>query len=246
MIIKLNSKSYICGSCHVGNPGMYPLPEKVYRAAEKCTCIAVEADLRIPPSKSLIERITNFEKLIPQETKDKIEESLHEIGLKVDGSNPFMTVSRLTAGLMKECGLMASLGTEMHLMPFFKKTIELEGAEFAIDMFEKIAALENAAEIFSNSIRLSVSASIEDFNNMILYLRNGKYDEMHELKSAKMFSDEVRRIYLTERNERMADIIEGLEKEGEAVFVHVGAMHIGGKDGIVRILRDRGNTVDPV
>ncbi|RME35848.1 MAG: TraB/GumN family protein, partial [Gammaproteobacteria bacterium] len=57
--------------------------------------------------------------------------------------------------------------------------------------------------------------------------------------------DRLEKILLTDRNRRMADRMQDYLRRGDA-FIAVGAMHLPGRRGLLRLLEQAGYRVEPV
>ena len=64
---------------------------------------------------------------------------------------------------------------------------------------------------------------------------------LNDYPEYKRYEDEL----LTKRNKRWIPQIEKLAKE-KSVFVAVGAAHLGGKNGVIKLLKAAGYKVKPV
>lgn len=65
------------------------------------------------------------------------------------------------------------------------------------------------------------------------------------LKSAKKSTGKLRKLLLYSRNTIMADRIERLSRE-QSIVAAIGAGHLGGKKGVLKLLKDKGMTVKMV
>lgn len=84
------------------------------------------------------------------------------------------------------------------------------------------------------------------FDKMTRLYRDGKLQELSELLNeygeagAEMEDD-----LLTKRNKLMAERLEPMMKE-QAVFAAIGAAHLGGEEGVVKLLEAKGYTLTPI
>jgi len=65
------------------------------------------------------------------------------------------------------------------------------------------------------------------------------------LKSAKKSTGKLRKMMIYDRNEIMATRIAHLAKE-QTIFASVGAGHLSGKKGVLRLLKQEGFRIKPI
>ncbi len=130
------------------------------------------------------------------------------------------------------------------------KTIHaLESIKEQLDVFDKMSlqtqisllkvTLDNQAEMdvmLDEAIQLYLTRDMAKIESL-----NKKYTDYLEPEIAKIFTARL----LIERNHRMVERMIPILKQGN-VFVAVGALHLPGKQGIIKLLSDKGYKVRPI
>jgi hypothetical protein len=124
-----------------------------------------------------------------------------------------------------------------------KKIGGLETAEYQMSMFDSIP-YEDQANMLVESIK-STNAGEEEFKKMVeLYKKqdiHGMVSMMGEEESLGGYED----LLLVTRNKNWIPVMGEMMKT-QPVFFAVGAGHLGGKNGVIALLRQEGYTVVPV
>ena len=168
------------------------------------------------------------------------------VGLSAfDGMRPFV-VSGMLMSAQLDCGQPASFEgyfTQQAMMQ--QKPVEgLETVDFQFGIFEQIPhaeqvqwladALEDEAGAKAELQRMIDLYQAEDIDGMY-----GMFTEMDEYT-------EYKEVLLDQRNFAWQETLDKeLQAEGSE-FIAVGAGHLGGKAGMINLLRERGYTVEPV
>lgn len=119
----------------------------------------------------------------------------------------------------------------------------LETLEQQLRFMDEIP-MDQQLEGLVRSIR-DFKTETETFEDLIEAYKKQDVDELFKLVTGHQDMKDITNTLLDERN---ADWIPKLEKyfnQGNA-FVAVGAGHLGGKTGVIQLLRDKGYTVTPI
>jgi uncharacterized protein YbaP (TraB family) len=159
----------------------------------------------------------------------------------------FLTV--LASGDMSPGSLNSGemLSYEMEIMKLAedskKKMGGLETMEFQMSVFDSIP-YEAQAKMLVESIK-STNAGDEEFEKMMqLYLNqdiNGMVEMMGDEEGIGQYED----LLLVTRNKNWIPVMGEMMKQ-QPTFFAVGAGHLGGKMGVVALLRQEGYTLEPV
>lgn len=138
------------------------------------------------------------------------------------------------------------------------KMYEMEFLQAATTQQKKLGGLETIEEqlkIMNNSLGTDVALKMlheikkvgfEDTKTMVnLYKKqniHGLYDFM---KKSSYMTDEVYNEMLTKRNHNWINNMPDLMKN-ESIFFAVGAAHLSGNDGVLKLLKERGYKVTPL
>lgn len=260
-------KLYLLGSMHATNETAYPLRSAIMDAYKKCESLAVEADI-VAYETDMDAQIKSMEQMvyndgtkiydhIPVETYDKLKEILTENGLYIasfDNYKPIMWASMVDSIILGKSGLSTDFGIDQFFLKLAKeegKQIrEIESVEFQLEMFNSfsdelqtlmfspyIEDMEKQVDIINELFELWKGTDIKAFEKYL--------NEENEATTAKeqTLLDEYNKAMLIDRNIGMADKAEEYLQDGKNCFYVVGAAHMIGDDGIVKLLEQRGYTV---
>ena len=185
------------------------------------------------------------QKLTP-EVKAKLDTQLASLGLPAQALDPlepwFVSMTLAAAGAQK-IGLLPEHGTETILKKAAKdkgKPIgELEGIEHQLAMMDK---MPEPLQITSMSRSLDEMANLKEaFGPMVAAWASGDTDGLVKVMNKSMDEQpELRKVMLTDRNEKWAEWVGSrLDKPG-VVFMAVGAGHLTGKDSVQDFLAKKG------
>lgn len=139
-------------------------------------------------------------------------------------------------------------GVEEELMKLAKQNKKeikgLETMEFQAAVFDSIPYEEQAKELLKTIDSLNQYRKY--FDTMLNVYKSQQVMNMDELLSDTEFGMESHQdILLDNRNKNWVNQLKVIMKK-ESVFVAVGAGHLGGKNGLINLLRLQGYTVKPL
>ena len=263
MFWKVSSKDnvvYLLGSIHAGNKEMYPLAKEIEAAYAESTTLAVEADItRIDQGKIqafVVKGMYHGDDVlwnhINEETKKQMEKTCQLLTISCDAMakmKPWLLSVMLPSMAMMKYGMDVKYGIDRHFLemaaktPETKRILEIEGAEFQLKMLE---SFEGDLQEESLATSLSQMDKLKElFQTMRELWMSGDAEAMDDWITKNMAgSEKMRKVMIDGRNPAMADAAERLLKGKGRGFVVVGAGHLLGKDGVVRMLVDRGYKVE--
>ena len=257
----IEDTSYLFGTIHLIDSDDFFLPEGTEQALDKSKMVVFEIDIAemmdISAQLSLLMRAfmddgTQLSDLVSSDDYALIEKHFEEMGLPMfmlDRIKP-MFLSVFASGDMSPDGL--SSGDMMsYEMEFYdialkekKPTGGLETIEFQLSVFDSIP-YEDQAEMLVASIK-STDDEDDVFDQMIDLYLSQDIDSLYSMVGDEEFgAGEYEDVLIKDRNERWISGITGFMTEG-SVFFAVGAGHLGGPDGVIRLLRQNSFTVVPV
>ena len=188
--------------------------------------------------------------LITEEESKIVDIFLKEnIGLSLkmmDTFKPLMLTSMYLPKLL-DCPMKA---VDMELMKIAtaqnKELLGLETIEDQLSVFDKIPYKTQVDEIVKTA-KKNMADEKKEMNKMLAVYKSENIEEMLTLTQGsenKMFSDFSEDL-LTKRNQNWIPIIEKTAKENPTLFA-VGAAHLAGKDGVIKLLRKKGFIVEAV
>jgi len=134
-------------------------------------------------------------------------------------------------------------GMEMNIMKLAhtqKKEIKgLETVAFQASVLEKIPYKQQAQELL-NSID-SVDATKKESDEMVKLYKEQDLDKLldYSLKSDGGTTSDVQDVMINDRNRNWAEQFATITK-GKQVLIAVGAGHLGGKAGLLQLLKEKG------
>ncbi len=247
---------YLLGSLHVGKSELYPLPENITDAFEASDKVAVEADINnLSASLKMMEEgiyaggQTINEKLKPS-TLRLLEAKLSARSLNFSEYavfKPWFLSLFLQIMELKKLGFDEELGIDRYFLDRAegKEILELEGAEFQINLFNEFS--ESLQDMFLFSTLMGLDGLKIEIEQIVKAWISGDAAEMERIT----FKDKAKYPELSlmyeklfyERNRNMASKIEVFLKQGGSFFVIVGAGHLVGERGIVKLLEQKGYAV---
>ena len=125
-----------------------------------------------------------------------------------------------------------------------KEIIGVETLEEQLAVFDKIP-YKKQAELLVQGIT-DIDKSKKEFAQMIAAYKKQDLDGFEKIfKESEQGLDEFADVLLLQRNKSWIPVIEREAKE-KPTFFAVGAGHLGGKQGVIQLLRQQGYTVKPV
>jgi uncharacterized protein YbaP (TraB family) len=110
-------------------------------------------------------------------------------------------------------------------------------------MFNKITPIDQA-DYLIESIKTN-QFSKESIQSMIAFYNQGNLNEINKMTEQIMNTSFVD-IFLTQRNEKWMQTIQPLLSENKKIFIAVGAGHLTGNKGLIKLLREKGYTVKSI
>lgn len=120
----------------------------------------------------------------------------------------------------------------------------LETVEEQLSFFDKIPYKDQAAMLVE-SLR-DAGSSKEEFGNLVALYKQGDIEALQAVVTSQASGlGKYDQLLVTERNKRWVPLMEKAARE-KPTFFAVGAGHLGGTNGMIRLLRKAGYTVKPV
>lgn len=255
---------YMLGSMHVGLPNTV-YPEEIYAALDRCSALACEVDvIRLGEDNAeMNEAMKIFEcesaAELMGEDYDEIKQFFVEKGLykaKYDKYIPAMWSIVLTQKAAQDCGYSSDYGTEREFLTYAKqKNIPIIELETAAEQYQINASQSPAFQLYS--LKSSVDLPYETLKSQHSALYNA-WSKNNVLQLEIMlsssgvpeeFSEDFSEYYSAmyeKRQEKMADFVIKSLKNGDKVFLMVGAAHFYAKPDILDFLGDAGYLTENV
>ncbi|NES84091.1 MAG: TraB/GumN family protein [Moorea sp. SIO2B7] len=248
---------YLLGSVHFLKPENYPLPQSMYQAFNESEIVVFETSLA--PDASSLNLVIQKAMLPPGETlKTYLSETNYNI-VKNESANIgipleyfenlkpwFLAMNFVTIGLQK-LGFQPQYGVDFHLFnragQAGKQILFLETIEEQLDLFENLSKKEQ--EIFLLQSIQEIETIETSMNILIKTWNSGDVANFEDviLQSFEEFP-KYRDIFLTQRNRKWLTEIKLFLNQDQDYLVIVGAAHLVGNDGLIKLLQKEGYSVE--
>jgi uncharacterized protein YbaP (TraB family) len=243
--------SYLFGTMHVKDNRAFRNINFLEKCIHNCSAFAAEFDLKdsdpqrlqeaatLPSGSSLKDYLNpriykKVERLLLKETGHQLEHLKY--------NSPILLFNLISEAQFQEDNAEAldnalyNIAQEADKNLMGLETFEEQMSVFAkVDLEEQCRSLKKMATHF-------VSFKREIKKTSELYIQG---DLQKLLKKAKQSIGGMRQVLLYDRNIIMAERFESFAKE-QSLFAAIGAGHLGGKKGVLRLLKKKGYTIKPV
>ncbi len=255
-----SSTVYILGSIHAVKKGMYPLDITIEDAFKKSDVLVVEVDVtgvkeiqiaRAFQEAGIYTGNESLENNISKETHRELEKYLVARGItihQVRKSKPWFLSLGIAAGEIMKLGYDPAYGIDRHFIEMAKgdkPIMELE----TID--EQVKVLSGGTKKEEDLLMRMTLKDLPELpaliDRMVDAWTEGDADGLFEMEFERTDSFAgleafANRIFFN-RNVKMARKIKSYLKTDKTYFVVVGALHIGGKRGILQYLKRGGYSI---
>lgn len=248
----LNGISYLLGTMHVKPTGKDKNWKEIYTGyIDLCKVFATEfpldkVDGALLSESSLLKNDQLISNLLSTSQLNKLEKKLQKsLGLPLRSllrMKPIMIVNLINERLLADCHPI-SMDTSLWQTAEEKGKI-LKGIE---TFEEQLQLLERIPIKYQLKNLLSIVKDIGKYKRQLLHL-SALYDagDIQRLyKISKKGLGPIRKFMLKDRNEIMVARITELATE-QPLFCAIGAGHLAGKYGVLRLLKQQGITVKPI
>jgi len=251
----LEEPSYLFGTIHLICPDDFFLPENVKTSLNSCDKLVLEVDMSDPTLMQKMQagmlniNMKNIKTDLEEADIKLLNETLTKsMGVGVDQLGilkPWALSTMISVKLCLECQQPAQYEAEIMKMAKEKELplVGLETVEDQLGIFDNIPYdrqlellmegvkdLEKNKELFANIVKFYTAQDVE-----------GLYEMMLEQDEMKDFGE----FLLDARNERWIPVMDKL-MSNEPCFIAVGAGHLGGDKGVIKLLKEKGYQVEAV
>lgn len=251
---------YLVGSMHIADDSFYPLRAEFEQAFAEADYLGVEIDLSKAVDEAQQQLIMNMgmyqdgstlKDHVSKETYAKVGDILKKNGMKPDALDAFKPwVVETTIGSLKaiKSGYEAAEGIDLYFIQKAMKrkmpVLELESYESQLGMFDHFS--KELQEKNLNATLDNFDVAENQVDNMADMWKQGDDKALLELTNSMAGDAEYNKAMLIDRNIGMADKIDGYLKSDKKAeyFIVVGAAHYLGEHGVIKLLEDKGYTVE--
>ncbi len=255
--------AYLFGTIHVGASSLYPLAPEVAQALGESAELVLELDTRADDAyaRAVLAHgsyadgghIKNF---ISPLAMGRLTAALHAQGITVASVahlKPWLIANILMGLELQRSGFERAKGNEFILLEQAQArrtaVTELESADYQLALFDTLTAAQAEGYLLESLDQLSDGTSLRKARATIDAWTSGDAAALDALIADAVEGDSVmaaftRQILLGKRNPEMAARIERIMQSGKTAFVGVGLLHLLGRDGLPRLLVQRGYLVE--
>ena len=258
-VTKGSQRFYLAGTIHLLSPDDYPLPQPYDQALAESTQLILETpldQLETPEGIALLlqrNRYPDGENLL-QHLNPALAQQLsafcqqHKLPLQqISRFKPAFAALMLTSTQLQQQGATAP-GLDKYLMqqasPKSIPHLGFESVEQHLVVLDKLN--QQGAEVLIESTLQDLQSSQQDFAAMKQAWRQGDVDALEKLFLSDLFKyPELYQILILERNQDWLRKLPALVN-GKPSFIAVGALHLVGKDGLLKALQQQGYQIRKV
>ena len=265
-----NSSVYLLGSVHFADSTFYPLDTAITNAFDNSTELAVELDMtdtavymaiakqselrgKLPAGQSLAQ-------ILPGDVKkllDSLCQAWYIAPEVLYGFKPWSAAMTISSLAIMRLGFDPNLGIDFYFLNSAienqKKIVSLESVEDQVAVLVGEGIPDSLAFYYLKSSITEMQLMDSSITQMMRAWRTGDeslfreamYMEAEgEVKDSLMDAAIEDLVYIS-RNRNMADSIASFLAQDRKVFIVVGAAHMAGKgDNVLKLLRDKGMTIE--
>lgn len=247
----LEKSSYLFGTLHLIPKDSFFLPAGTETAFETCETLVLEVDIDIPLKEQIAmaqrvlipnnETIADF--MSDDEYKAAVSYMVDSIGISEKKMQKYIHIKPFfLSGILLTEALGKVEAYETYFAALAKKQdksfIALETLEFQLAIFDTISVEEQVEASFHSDMMAEYYDMLECYaqqNLDCLYTMITEYDDI-----------EFEQLFLLQRNHNWAEKLEKDILPAGSTFIAVGAGHLPGNEGVIKLLQERGYTVEPV
>ncbi|MEI7595222.1 MAG: TraB/GumN family protein [Bacteroidota bacterium] len=249
----LKSPSYLYGTIHIQDKRVFSMDTIVMKKFNLCQAYAMELLIdKIDPVKmrEMImlpgnKVITNFiSKTDSVLLFDSYKANYGGNFALLNRMKPFFISSQL---MQNEMPKDMPDALDMYFLKLAKKanktTLGIEELSDQLGAIEKIS-IDEQVKMLMDAVK-DTSKQENNFEDLLDAYLNSNLDEMLKLSNDTTLPENFNKAFLIDRNKKMAKNIAKYCTE-QITFNAIGAAHLGGKEGVVELLRKKGYTVKPI
>src|SRR5215813_2442503 len=252
--------AYLFGSIHVGDDKLYPLPAAVESAFAAAKVLIVEVNAKAVDQTKAMELVgkyglyaggDNLSKHISKETADTLDAFCSANGLPRQGLEtlkPWVVAVTVLAMSLKKAGEDPNLGIDMHFLNASQppqRIAELETADFQLSLLAS-ATDQEQQDMLAATLKRAANAKEYLQKMRDAYLAGDSGTLLSLIHDQESGPASLMKKLVDDRNVTMTASLEQYLKGKEPCFVVVGAAHLLGDHGIIKLLQSKGYRVELV
>ena len=253
---------YLMGSFHMFKKDMYPLDDCINNAFHKADTLVVEVNMntvdqdkveKLFEEKGIYQGDVTIEQRLSKETLDKLKDYLGRNGVdiaQVNKMKPWFLSMTIAVQEMIRLGYDPNLGVDMYFLEN-ADDMDVIGLETIEEQLDIMAG--DPDDVQDLALRMALE-DIPDLgtlmDSMVDAWSNGDADTLDKIMREPgdrypLLEQQIKRA-IDDRNIMMAKKIAGFLKTERTYFIVVGGGHIGGKKGILSLLKADGYSIQQI
>lgn len=248
---------YLLGSIHLGDKNLYPLPDAVEAAFNTSKLLVVEVNVKNMGTIAAMKLMQQYgfyheddglSKHLPKNLADALDDFCKRHHLPrslLEQFKPWAVAATIEALTLQQAGEDLSLGVDLHFLNESKppqQIEELETAEFQMTVLSSATENEQQEEL-ADTLKEMDDAK-EHFRRMREAFLSGDPAALQKFVEEHSSPRSLYKRLVDDRNGPMAARIDGYLKKKDQCFVVVGAAHLIGDHGVVKLLQEKNYKVD--
>ena len=249
----LQKPSYIYGTIHIMPKKQFAISEAITTALKECESLVMEVDINMDlktqidaAQRSLLPDGKTIADITSAENAQKIRQfcidSLHwkeSKYVRMSRLTPFFLTSIILQDLI---GKSKSFEVELNKLAEKNKmtTLGLETIQMQLDLVNEVPYEEQIKLLLQG-----LTTNNSEFNTMLNCYLKQDLNKLGELMNEADLSPEFNANFLVKRNQNWIPQISKMVQE-KPIFIAVGAGHLPGEQGVLKLLQEAGYTVTPI
>ncbi|MDR0250168.1 MAG: TraB/GumN family protein [Burkholderiales bacterium] len=246
---------YILGTIHVGKAE--PIRQEVVQSLSRSSQFLLELSFddlpkMAPLMASRMCKDACLRKQISPEAFTRLETRIPEMKGSMERIPAWMISSLLVVADYSKAGFSPELGTEIRLMKIWGHR-PTQGLETPEEQIDALASINDSAqrESLESYLALPEEKRLLLFGELYQAWRGGDADALYawyqnmnkEQKLSSSTAKEFDEKFIFSRNKRFVERLQPFLASDKPVFVAVGALHLGGEQGVLALLRAQGFSI---
>ena len=247
---------YLLGSIHLGDKDMYPLPEAVESAFSASKLLVVEINIKdtqkVNQNRLLLQygfypEGDSLSNHLPKKTAMALGDFCIEHRLPrilLEKMKPWAVAATIEVLAFQQAGEDPALGIDLHFLNEAKqqKIEELETADFQMTALSSGTEAEQQ-QMLADTLK-ELAKPKDHIDKMKEIFLSGDPETLQKFLEENNTPKSLFKRLLIDRNGPMAERIEAYLKGNDQCFVVVGAAHLVGDQGIVKLLQQKDYKVE--
>lgn len=243
--------SYVFGTMHVRDQRAFQRLQPVYTAIDNCVAFAAEFDLNDISSGENLHALAlppyvTLDQLIPPKKYEKLRQILRKtVGIELNllrESQPILVANLIEESIM---AIDMPFSLDQHLWQYAhnqeKMMLGIETLQEQIEILRQIPLEYQIQSLVSTGRNISLHR--RSLQKMAKWYEEGDIQQLY--KTSRRGAHDLRKLLLYNRNKLMADRISEMVQM-QPTFCAVGAAHLAGLKGVLRLLKRKGFHVRPI